>query len=872
MSSDWIRSDTAKMIVGQMGERRPAWLWTPDGETPLWRNPAARLFMAKHKKHKTRLAKEAVPIKGQVRRLIRLGSFGLPSLARVRFLVGQKPVSATCTCTPLLLENGELGLLIVGVDEIEKSLFRDLDLPDRQASSLFGDNREHLFFDVKGRVFSGSERALQEWSDRKFKPGKKWRIVLEPGKYEFGLALRKAGSSKVGSETKTRPRSTKAPDKVEQEVLVAATSSETGKHHSEKTEQKGSARRPLSGLLDQLANDSNLLEPLDPDTDDSGYGESSGDTEAPEKMDLGKAEPTDTPLQMTSQWRVTGRGFSADTDHTLASRLTSVVRTDRNEHVEQNETGGAITTPDQSVEPDVDRVARYNFDELSRILSDRVAKENGTTGVGIPASKRATRTGKGKQEGLPDKTVKLSEELLVLNRLPIGILIFRDQSILFANRALADIMGSPSISRLREGGLDAIFPQVDDEGTALGPVAHLLNLNGKEVPVTARLQTIVWQGRSALMLSAQRNSSSSADGEINIRAFVRAQATAQNEGYFEADRNGTITQVSELMEQLLGQARNDLIDQTLEYLTGKEAQPKLRDFLMKPAKFAETARPNIRLPAAGPQLEINLYTQGRAGLVTGYFGTISANSTAQKTGSNSESQTDTQLLGRLSRGIRRPLNSIIGFSEMVQSETFGKQENQRYAEYARDIKNAGNEISQLVDEIDEYVRLESEENIPQAFDFDLGDLLDECLRLVRRQAGHRQVFVRSAISQDIRSVSADRATMRQAILNLLASAIDQSQTGGKVVLSAQTEADGSIGIHVRNSDTHSEAPGDRFVVFREGDKKRAETLVPLKSSMGLTLTRSLLAVNECSLSIDPSASTGTLMTLLIPAERISQKG
>ncbi len=873
MSSDWIRSVSAGAIFSRMAERRPAWLWTPDGETLIWRNPAARLFMAKRKKHKSRQPKEAIPIKGQVRRLMRLGTLGLPSLARVRFLIGQKPVSATCTCIPLHLESGEQALLIVGVEKIEKSLFRNLELPDPIASSLFENHNEHLFFDEKGRVFSGSEHALHEWGSKTFKPGGKWRAVLDAGETGFGLALRETNSSRSDVRPSDKAEGAIAPDISEQKTKTK----KTGKHGPVRVKSKSTSKKQLSGLLDQLADRPSLFAPLGLEVDGTEQTTPTETANALPGAESGTLETENTPSQNSDQWRVTGRGFIAKKNQSIENKTSPLSAA---------ETGNTDKTPVEVTnksgsEPiydrDVDRVARYNFDELSRLLKDRVDRDGEapekTPLPPEPLSRKVVaQTETAKHKGTSDKTIKLSEELLVLNRLPVGILIFRNQSILFANRALADIMGSPSIARLREGGLDAIFPKIDDESAILGPVAHLLDMNGQEVPVRARLQTIVWQGRPALMLSAQRDSSLNTDGELNIKAFVRAQAAAQNEGYFEADGRGIITQVSKLAAQLLEKTPSELVGKTLRELTDERAQKKLAYFLAQPAKFAETARPNIRIQAMRPLVEINLFTQGRAGLVSGYFGTVGKTARPAKPASGSDNRADIDMLKRLSREIRRPLNSIVGFSELVQSEAFGKQENQRYREYARDIKSAGLEISRLVDEIDEYVRLESEDKFAEALDFNLGELLDECLRLVRRQANHQQVFVRSAISEDIRSVSADRATMRQAILNLLASAIDQSPPGGKVILSAQVEPDGSVGVHVRNSDTHPGESEDRFVVFREGDTKRRESAVPLKSSMGLTLTRSLLAVNECSLSIDPSAGTGTLMTLVIPAERISEKG
>ena len=100
MDAEWITSPTARRVLMHWADQRPAWLWSADGSTLIWRNTAARLFNARPKKDRVKLSPEAVPIRGQVARLIRLGSLGRSSLSRVQFLAGEKPVATTCSCTP----------------------------------------------------------------------------------------------------------------------------------------------------------------------------------------------------------------------------------------------------------------------------------------------------------------------------------------------------------------------------------------------------------------------------------------------------------------------------------------------------------------------------------------------------------------------------------------------------------------------------------------------------------------------------------------------------------------------------------------------------------------------------------------------------
>jgi len=230
------------------------------------------------------------------------------------------------------------------------------------------------------------------------------------------------------------------------------------------------------------------------------------------------------------------------------------------------------------------------------------------------------------------------------------------------------------------------------------------------------------------------------------------------------------------------------------------------------------------------------------------------------------------MLTRISRGVRRPLSTVIGFADLIRSAAFGSIENQRYLEYAQDIKTAGQEIATLFDELDDYARLREGRYPATATDIDLAALLESCLMRVRGQAGEARVLVRSAVSESLPRISADTASLTQAILNLLASAIDQTPIGGSVILSAQREDDGAVIVNVRDGGEARRDLGERFVVFRDGIGKDGETLQPVRSSVGLALTRSLLAVNALSLSVDPAVGVGTMFSLLIPADLVREAG
>ena len=213
-------------------------------------------------------------------------------------------------------------------------------------------------------------------------------------------------------------------------------------------------------------------------------------------------------------------------------------------------------------------------------------------------------------------------------------------------------------------------------------------------------------------------------------------------------------------------------------------------FLERPARFAETARPLHVTQGVKPGTEVMIFAQGQAGIVSGYFVLVRQKQTpaAALPPPASEAEVEPSLLARVSRGLRRPLNTIVGFADLIRSSAFGPIHNPRYLEYARDIKAAGMEIAALVDELDDFVRLQGRPLRARASPTSIScSLLNASVVRVRGQAGAARVLVRSAISERLPRVRIDRAALGQAVLNLLASAIDQTPAGGSVILSAQPE-------------------------------------------------------------------------------------
>jgi hypothetical protein len=364
------------------------------------------------------------------------------------------------------------------------------------------------------------------------------------------------------------------------------------------------------------------------------------------------------------------------------------------------------------------------------------------------------------------------------------------------------------------------------------------------------------------MLSA-RAIDGDAGREDEIRRFAADFARLSGAGYIEADKIGMIKSVGGNSQALPSNVQKG---ERLSQLVAREEQAALSRFLALPARFAETERPVVSLKGKLPGTALRIFALGRAGVVSGYSVLFERSAPAP----DMPGALPAASLGRIGRELRRPLNTIVGFSELMVSESFGPITNARYLEYARDINAAGSVITDLADELDDYVRLAEGKLVLAPDDIDLAALLADCLVRVRGQAGLERVLLRSAISERLPMVRADATTLRQTVLNMLASAINEAGEGNKVVLSAQMEDDGAVTVHVRDAARKPGVLADQFVVYRDGEARDGTARQPVRSSIGLTLTRTLAAVNACSLSLDPASDSGTLMTLTIPASLVVQ--
>src|SRR6201999_2702382 len=108
-------------------------------------------------------------------------------------------------------------------------------------------------------------------------------------------------------------------------------------------------------------------------------------------------------------------------------------------------------------------------------------------------------------------------------------------------------------------------------------------------------------------------------------------------------------------------------------------------------------------------------------------------------------QAKSKFLANMSHELRTPLNAIIGFSEIMESGMFGPLGAEKYQEYCSDIRDSGQYLLDVINDILDMSKIEAGRIRLDFEDLDLDTLLNESMRVVSSKAQERQLALTAKI-------------------------------------------------------------------------------------------------------------------------------
>lgn len=224
-------------------------------------------------------------------------------------------------------------------------------------------------------------------------------------------------------------------------------------------------------------------------------------------------------------------------------------------------------------------------------------------------------------------------------------------------------------------------------------------------------------------------------------------------------------------------------------------------------------------------------------------------------------------LASMSHELRTPLNAIMGFSEMMKQGVFGEVENPTYREYAGHIHQSGTSLLGKINDLLDIASLDAGGTLMEEEDFNLAELFDEVVEMFSHHAFARDQQIKRDCAANIR-LNADRRKLLCALSHFLSNALRHSKDGAAITLMARIQPDDGVILSVRDEGegiAPKQLQAMREALQRDGTYRHIE---PGGIGLGLALSRELAAQHEGRLMLDSIRHRGTVVSMILPKERI----
>jgi len=228
-----------------------------------------------------------------------------------------------------------------------------------------------------------------------------------------------------------------------------------------------------------------------------------------------------------------------------------------------------------------------------------------------------------------------------------------------------------------------------------------------------------------------------------------------------------------------------------------------------------------------------------------------------------------EFLANISHELKTPLNSIIGFAELLEEiaqESGNPQEKQ--LRYLHNIVSSGRNLLDMINELLQMAKIEAGRVEVVVEPTSVADLLEGLCAIMRPQAEQKELEIQVRIPDGLKSVQTDAGKLQQILFNFLSNAIRFSPEGGTIVISSNrvSRQEGVPGVRISITDEGPGVPYDMqdviFEKFRQVDA--SHTRAHAGTGLGLAICRDLATLLGADVSLVSEPGHGATFSVEIP--------
>jgi signal transduction histidine kinase len=230
-----------------------------------------------------------------------------------------------------------------------------------------------------------------------------------------------------------------------------------------------------------------------------------------------------------------------------------------------------------------------------------------------------------------------------------------------------------------------------------------------------------------------------------------------------------------------------------------------------------------------------------------------------------------EFVANVSYQLRTPLNTIMGFSEILTNQYFGSL-NDRQMEYTRTIMDASRKLLLLINDVLDLATIEAGRMALDQESISVAALMNAAKQMTAEWARQQSLEIVIDCPSDIGTFDVDIHRMKQVLFNLISNAVKYTPAGGRITLEARhAGVQGTDWIALTVADTGIGIPeGDLERVFGKFERTNAQARQS-GAGLGLSLVKSFVELHGGRIEISSHANQGTRVTCFIPVHAPQQQ-